>query len=149
MKMPTEQRFWAKVDRSEGPDACWLWMRAMNQYGYGRFWDGERLVASHRYAYELMVGPIPDGLHIDHLCRTRACVNPKHLEPVTNQENCIRGERWTPDKIKDHCRYGHPYSGWNLYINPSGKRQCRECVKAGTARYRERRRAARREGAPV
>lgn len=83
-------RFWAKVDKT---DACWLWTGGHNGLGYGRFQLGRRgrLVYAHRYSYELAKGAIPDDLVIDHLCRTSACVNPDHLEPVTIRENHMRG----------------------------------------------------------
>lgn len=85
--VPEVDRFWSKVDRD--PD-CWLWLGLRNAYGYGRFFipGGERL--AHRYAYEFEVGPIPEGLTLDHLCETPACVRPDHLEPVTNAENLRR-----------------------------------------------------------
>src|SRR6266496_2265386 len=88
-------RFWAKVDRSGGSRACWLWTGKTGRDGYGRIGLGGRgalvRVRAHRFAYELLIGPIPDGLQIDHLCRVRHCVNPAHLEPVTQRENILRG----------------------------------------------------------
>ena len=77
-----EERFWAKVDKT---DDCWLWTANRTNAGYGHFWLDRRMVLAHRFAYELLIGPIPDGLTLDHLCRVRACVNPAHLEAVTNR----------------------------------------------------------------
>jgi hypothetical protein len=88
------QRFWTKVDRS-GPDGCWLWLGQLNQWGYGHFRrtlapGQHQTVKAHRFAYTLLVGPIPAGLTLDHLCGHHACVRPDHLEPVTNAENLRR-----------------------------------------------------------
>lgn len=85
-----EERFWSKVDRSGGPDACWLWTGAPID-GYGTFTVSTGVSRrAHRVAYELQVGPIPAGLEIDHLCRVKLCVNVKHLEAVTHAENLRR-----------------------------------------------------------
>lgn len=88
-----ETRFWSYVHK-DGPGGCWLWTGALSDDGYGQFQLGCRRVIAHRFAYELCVGPIPDGLHIDHVyangCRYRNCVNPNHLEPVTPKENTRR-----------------------------------------------------------
>ena len=88
------QRFWTKVDRSS-PSGCWMWLGQTNQWGYGHFRrtlapGQHRTVKAHRFAYTLLVGPIPAGLTLDHLCGRRACVRPDHLEPVTNAENLRR-----------------------------------------------------------
>jgi hypothetical protein len=88
------ERFWSKVDRSTA-DGCWTWLGQTNQWGYGHFrrtlGPGLYLtVKAHRFAYELVVGPIPAGLTLDHLCGNQSCVRPEHLEPVTNAENLRR-----------------------------------------------------------
>jgi hypothetical protein len=85
---PVLVRFWSKV-ASQGD--CWVWFGALNDDGYGVIWDGTRLVYAHRLMYRWAFGEVPVGLTIDHLCRVRACVNPIHLEPVTNRENIRRG----------------------------------------------------------
>ena len=119
-----EARFWQKVDKT---DTCWLWTAAKAQ-GYGRFYCGGRLHAAHRWSYELLIGPIPEGLHLDHLCRNPASVNPAHLEPVTQRENIIRGTAPAAEHAAaTHCPQGHPYDEANTYLAPNGWRQCRTC----------------------
>ncbi len=87
----TEARFWVRVQKAAG---CWLWTGDLNDRGYPTFaLLHDRTVYAHRYAYELLVGPIPEGLTLDHLCRVPACVNPDHLEPVTKAENIRRAAR--------------------------------------------------------
>ena len=88
-----ELRFWPKVDRSGGPDACWPWRAHLAWNGYGEFRVSKsKLVKAHRFAYEASHGDVPRGLDLDHLCRNRSCVNPTHLEPVTRRVNARRGE---------------------------------------------------------
>lgn len=119
-----EARFWSKVDR-RGPDECWPWVAPANK-GYGRMRVGDGKVYAHRFAYELLVGPIPEGLQIDHLCRNRACCNPFHLEAVAPRVNVRRGESAGARALRrDLCLYGHPYAEHG--IKCSGRRICRLC----------------------
>lgn len=83
-RRPITERFWAKAQK--GPD-CWLWTGAISSTGYGSFWGPSGSRGAHRIAYEMAVGPIPEGLDLDHMCSTRACVNPSHLRPVTRKQN--------------------------------------------------------------
>lgn len=112
---------------------CWLWNRSIDRHGYGRF---NRELA-HRRLYELYVGPIPDGLHIDHLCRVRHCVRPDHLEPVTQAENNRRAAA-----VRTHCPHGHPLSGDNLRTRNDGNRGCKACHRLSEQRRRKRKRNA-------
>ncbi len=133
-------RFWSQVEFTE---ACWNWTGSQNGTGYGRFWDGTNTYA-HRWSYEFCVGPIPDGLQIDHLCRNRGCVNPEHLEAVTPQTNTLRGVGLTAQNaVKTHCVRGHPYNEANTYYEKKG-RQCRVCTKlrSRVKRAKQRERAA-------
>jgi hypothetical protein len=133
---PPIERFVNLTRRSEG--GCWEWIGCRNADGYGQFTPAGRssnAVRAHRWAYEHYVGAIPEGMHLDHLCRNRACVNPEHLEPVTCRENVLRGVgNAALNAMKTHCINGHPLSGDNLYIQPaSGKRQCRTCQRNRSA----------------
>lgn len=139
---PVQVRFWTKVDVSQGPTGCWLWMGSLTDRGYGAPFrlDDDRKVSPHRLAYELLVGPIPEGLQLDHLCRVRNCVNPAHLEPVTCQENLLRGMTWAAfNSRKTHCKHGHPFDEANTRIAPDGSRACRACGRERTRRFRARR----------
>jgi hypothetical protein len=128
---------------------CWEWQNSdTNQFGHGRFWaDGER-VGAHRWSYEHFVGPIPEGFVIDHLCRNPCCVNPEHLEPVTQEVNLLRASTaiTTINANKTHCIRGHELSGANLIKAWNGHRparQCRECRRIRDAEYRRQRRLQR------
>lgn len=149
-----ERRFWAKVDK-DGPllrpdlGACWIWLAYINPNGYAQIGRGGARggnMLGHRLAYELLVGPVPEGLDLDHLCRNRACVNPEHLEPVTRRENLLRGETLPADQVKrTHCKHGHPYDETNTAIH-GGKRYCRACQRRSNREQylkRKARRAAR------
>lgn len=117
---------------------CWLWSGGTHPNGYGYFDGGY----AHRWAYENAVGEIPPGLEIDHLCRTRNCVNPSHLELVTHAENQRRrkGFKTGPYNVGTHCKSGHERSPENTRIRPSdGARECIPCRRAAVARYRQKR----------
>ena len=129
----TLDRFWAKVQKT---DTCWLWTAAKHPKGYGNFWHAHTMVKAHRFSYELSHGPIPEGLQIDHLCRVRHCVNPAHLEAVTNQENIIRGEGFAGRQSRQtHCIHGHPFSEGNMYIRNDGARICKMCQSERSRKY--------------
>lgn len=134
------ERFWAKVDKTP---LCWEWTAHLSRDGYGKFSaDGRKIEGAHRVAYELLVGPIPEGMQLDHVCRNRSCVRPSHLEVVTNAENQRRGIAGEVLRRRllaiDECKHGHPYTPENTYVDPrTGARNCREC---GRARCRARRR---------
>ena len=116
---------------------CWEWERAQNSKGYGIVWVGGKLQLTHRVVYEEIIGPIPAGLDLDHLCRNRACYNPEHLEPVTRKENVRRGKGHGSET---HCPQGHPYSGYNLRIVKRGKgRECITCRRKQNREYYHRR----------
>ncbi len=100
------------------------------------------MVSAHRYAYELMVGPIPAGLTIDHKCRVHNCVQPAHLEPVTCRVNILRGDTGQNNAQKTHCPHGHPYSDDNLIVTLEGWRRCRTCRREADRRRQPRRRGA-------
>lgn len=129
------------VDEQSG---CWLWTGA-TVAGYGVVWVNEtkRAARAHRVMYELKVGPIPDGMTLDHLCRTPACINPAHMDPCTAGENASRSPD-APYHVKaraTHCAQGHEFTPENTAIH-HGRRSCRKCVAAGARRRRAKARAA-------
>lgn len=110
---------------------CWLWTGALNGHGYGVIkTNKERRV--HRFVYETLVGPVPEGLELDHLCRVRRCCNPTHLEPVTHAENVLRGVSPMAQQARQtHCIRGHEFTPENTYLRPDRfGRQCRTCNRA-------------------
>ena len=129
-------RFESKIYRNP-KTGCWDWM-AWRDHGHGRFHLGpEGKIYAHRFAYQVWIGPIPNGLGIDHLCRNRACVNPSHLEPVTNRINTLRGNTIPARRIaQTHCVHGHPFSDANVRLRPDGTRQCRACDRERSREWR-------------
>lgn len=139
------KKFWSRVDRTTSAP-CWIWTGALDAWGYGRAQVDLVSKGAHRIAYELSVGPIPDGMVLDHLCRTRACVNPNHLEVVTVAENNRRAAPYSSRSLKTHCKHGHEFSPENTYIrmhrNGRPHRTCRACNKRLVAESKARRTAA-------
>lgn len=107
---------------------CWLWFGATNGIGYGKLSIGHSgRIYAHRASYELANGPIPEGLHLDHKCRTPSCINPDHLEAVTNAENTRRGLLSKLRPPRSHCLRGHDLDQHG-YADTQGHNQCRECL---------------------
>ena len=136
--MTTEERFWAKVAKSEG---CWEWQGATID-GYGSFWENKRGIRAHRYSYRLHYGPFDERLVVRHSCDNPKCVRPEHLRLGTSSDNMRdRTERkpvesWNHEAAKTHCHNGHEFTDENTYVVPSSRaRQCRKC-KAVTDRNR-------------
>lgn len=131
-RRPSVERLFDRIIGCE-PGECWL---VRDRKGYMRIKPDGRSTQAHRAVYELFRGPIPDGMVLDHLCRVRACVNPTHLEPVTNWENVKRGN--SPIAVaarRQTCTAGHVFDAANTRLDRRGKRHCRACDRA---RYRRR-----------
>lgn len=139
---PIEDRFWEKVDASGD---CWEWTAATMKGDYGAFWDATATRAAHVVAWELLVGPMPVGLQLDHLCQNPLCVNPDHLEPVTPRENTHRSHGPTGvNARRTHCSKGHALTDENVRLRrtPHGwARQCRTCDKEYARVHNERKAA--------
>lgn len=147
---PIEFRLLAHV--TPGWGGCILRTTGIDQDGYSLIRESQgKTRRAHRVAYEVFVGPIPAGLHLDHLCHTRdlgcpggpsclhrRCINPHHLEPVTIQENTLRGG----NSRKTHCAQGHKFTDANTYVDNRGRRTCRACNNAAVKRYQARKAAS-------
>jgi hypothetical protein len=117
------ERFWSCVNKT---DTCWLWTGRILE-GYAKLWFDRRDHSAHRLSYEWFIGPVPDGLELDHLCRVPHCINPSHLEAVTHRLNVLRGESPTAvNARKTHCPAGHLYDLSNTIYWGAG-RYCRAC----------------------
>ena len=123
------------------PGGCWDWLGTKIKGGYGVISVGpSNTKLAHRVSYEMHVGPIPPGLTIDHLCRNPSCVNPAHLEAVTQRVNNLRGQTITSvNSKKQACVNGHLFDEVNTYMRPSGHRDCKQCIRARGRAYRARR----------
>lgn len=131
-------KFWGNVDK-QGTGGCWLWRGKVGRGGYGLVRFRGRPTGVHRVSYILLVGDIPEGMTLDHLCRVRNCVNPKHLEPVSQQQNILRGEGLAAQNAKKtRCRNGHLLKPGNLVLNQlkRGKRLCLKCTRKRMAEWR-------------
>jgi hypothetical protein len=150
---PASHRFWRFVAVGDG---CWMWLGATTSGGYGNFAEfpsrlriGNGNVPAHVFAYRALVGPVPAGMVLDHLCHNadaaclggsacphRRCVNPEHLEPATRRTNTLRGVGPAALHAKaETCPRGHPYDAGNTYYH-RGSRHCRTCMWARRARLR-------------
>lgn len=144
---PPVERFWPKVNKN-GPipdyrpdlGPCWLWTASLRWNGYGHFSTGvgSKSTVAHKFCYELLVGPVPKGMQLDHLCRVRHCLNPQHLEPVTQRTNILRGSGFSARNIvKTHCPQGHEYTADNLKASRKD-RVSRQCLTCHRVQERER-----------
>ncbi len=124
----------------EPMSGCWLWLRARIPEGYGHIAVDGKNLGAHRVSYETFVGPIPDGLWVLHRCDTPPCINPRHLFLGTHKQNvadsAAKGRHHHGRKLD--CPAGHPYSGSNLYVRPSGQRNCKICRNESIKRPRTR-----------
>jgi hypothetical protein len=119
---------------------CWEWSLRRDRDGYGQTKVHGLSKQAHRASYEAFIGIIPNGLTIDHLCRNPSCVNPAHLEAVTNKENILRSNGITAIEARlTHCRSGHEFNDKNTYIAPNGARHCRACNSVRTSKYKQKR----------
>lgn len=133
--LTVEQRFWQKVQKTE---SCWTWIGAQFRNGYGAFSAYGDQFRAHRFAYELLKGPIPDGMIVHHTCVNPACVNPDHLECVSPADHLLLNDAWVERVTRTHCPLGHPYDDTNTYITKNGGRTCRECQRIAKRKWHRR-----------
>lgn len=126
--MSTDIATYLKARFAVDESGCWLWTGVLDGNGYGCVQlAAYRNRGAHRVAYEAFSGPIAEGLQLDHLCRTRRCVNPAHLEQVTSRENTLRGESFAACNARQtHCRRNHLFTPENTYVWRN-MRHCRSC----------------------
>ncbi len=123
-------RFNSKYTINEA--GCWQWLASKCSSGYGTFGLNYKTLLAHRISYTLHKGLIPENMVLDHLCRKRACVNPHHLEAVTEQTNILRGNGVSAKRaLQTHCKNGHEFSPVNTYVYKN-RRQCRICINRFT-----------------
>lgn len=138
-----EERFAESFSKEDG--GCWIWTRTLDRHGYGKFVVHRKQHLAHRWSYEYLVGVIPPGFQLDHLCRNTRCVNPAHLEPVTARQNVLRSNSpCRHNAEKTHCKRGHALTLDNLVpaALKDRRRACRVCAAASSARYEQTRRNA-------
>jgi hypothetical protein len=123
---------------------CWQWIGPLFERGYGQFYVDGRNWRAHKWSYEHLVGPVPEGLQLDHFlfpdrCIGPSCVNPEHLRPVTALENTLRGDTITSlNRAKTHCVHGHEFTPENTRWGPGPRRYCRKCECAKQVRFKAR-----------
>lgn len=137
--MSTEERL-LNLSMPEPNTGCWIWFGDSVKGGYGRSSVASKKKLAHRLSYETFIGPIPEGLTIDHLCNNTSCINPQHLQPKTQKDNTLSSKIniATINKAKTHCPKGHEYNIVNTFVHKDGRRDCRTCRNASSlARYHQ------------
>ena len=130
------ERFWTKVDR-RSDEECWPWLATLDSRGRGRFRIDGKTIQPIRMAYRLLIGPEPEGLDADHLCRNPSCVNPNHVEFVPHHVNVTRAMKYTVNgqARRTHCSKGHEYTKENTRIDSRGWRECKQCKREWKGRW--------------